>query len=170
MIDFIIKNKEWLFSGIGVTVITVIFFLVRHAIVGRNNKQIKTSDHILKHTSSLEKDNSGYSIHPTPKEIADEIDSLPPYQQVEAEKNYIGLKVKWDVSLSLVHHRDDNEVILSCTTKGYSRYVKFKSSLEKYPEIKIAKEGQKITVYGAIERISPDGSGFDIDAHNLELK
>ena len=35
-IEFVSKNKEWLFSGIGVTIIVAIFWIMRHVIFGKS--------------------------------------------------------------------------------------------------------------------------------------
>lgn len=46
MIDFIFDNKEWIFSGIGITVLAVIAWVVRTYILRPNpNKQIQVSGH-----------------------------------------------------------------------------------------------------------------------------
>ena len=172
MIDFIIENKEWLFSGIGVTALTVIFLLIRHVFQSKKAHQSKPTKQKIDEKEQVDttdhKDNSiGYSMHPTPKEVADEINSTPLFQQKDAEKNYIGIKVRWDVSLSLVHSGSNNNVELTCEFKGYSRFVNIKTNLEKYPKIKILKRGQKITVYGEIIKI--DASGPVVDEHKLEF-
>lgn len=172
MIDFIIENKEWLFSGIGVSILTAVFLLLRSLVLRRKNRLSYPINQEARQspdsqTTSQEKDTIGYSTHPTPKEIANEISKLAPFQQTAAENNYIGLKVRWDVSLSLVHLRDNNQVQLSCEFKGYSRYVEVETNLEDYPEIKIVKRGQIITVYGVIKGIHP--SGPQVEAHKLEF-
>lgn len=49
IIDYISKNKEWLFSGAGVTIVVTIFWLIRHSIFGKrdlsaNGIQSKSKD------------------------------------------------------------------------------------------------------------------------------
>jgi hypothetical protein len=174
MIDFIIENKEWLFSGLGVSALTVIVLIVRHIILARKKKE--SSDIIVNDVKQpsvinthLQEDTSIiYSKDPTPNDIAKEIAKLPPYQQGAAENNFVGLKVRWDLSLSLVHLRDNDEVILTCNFKGYSRYVDVATNLQKYPQIKIAKEGQNLTTYGVITGIDP--SGPVVCAHKIEFR
>ena len=40
MLDYIMKNKEWIFSGIGVSIIAGLFFAVKY--VWQMNEKIKT--------------------------------------------------------------------------------------------------------------------------------
>jgi hypothetical protein len=106
--------------------------------------------------------------HPTPKGISEELARLPPFQRTAAENNFIGICVKCNLSLSLVHTRDNDKVVLSCHAEGYSRYVSIATSLAQYPEIRIAKRGQAITVFGVITGI--ESSGPQVEAHRLEFE
>ncbi len=111
---------------------------------------------------------SEYSAHPSPKEIAQSINDLPPFQQITANENYIGINICWDLTLSLVHSKGEDIVSLNCESNGYSRYVNVETSLNKYPQIKVIRKGQRLRVYGEIKDI--ETSGPQVIAHKLEFK
>ena len=115
MFEFIIENKEWLFSGIGISALTIIFLIIRYIITNRNIRALQKTN-LEKKQSNLSStppvsvpthtgdevevisknhaqiSSSEYSTHPTPKEILESIDSLPPFQQSTAKENFIGIK------------------------------------------------------------------------------
>lgn len=176
MLEYIIKNKEWLFSGLGISVLTVLFLIFRHIIEKRkqlkivpahpNHKSTGTiNDKTQRHSPSYSQE---YSAHPTPIEIAQSIKNLPPFQQNTAEENFVGIKICWELTLSLVHKRGENIVILMCESKGYSRYVGVEASINEYPQIRVINEGQRLKVFGQITDI--EASGPQVKAHRLEFE
>lgn len=183
MVDFVFQNMEWLFSGIGVSALTAVFLLARYVVL-RSRRAVsettspKVDQNMVRELISISSVNDQcimpryppdrYSSHPSPKDIATAIEALPPFQATKAEKNFIGLHIKWDVMLSLVHKSESDKVVLSCDFSGYSRFVSVVTSLSQYPEIKIFKLGQKLTVYGTISGIEP--SGPQVEAQKLEFR
>lgn len=110
----------------------------------------------------------GYLEHPTAKEIDDQISGLPPYQRLGAAENYTGLKVRWKVTLVLVHPRDGEVIEISCKdASGYSRYVMSEVSLRDYPRLKSSKRGECLWICGEILGMEP--SGFVLATHRLEF-
>lgn len=179
MLDLIIQNKEWLFSGIGVTILVGAFFIVKWLFATKlfpfSKPHISDRKYALD-TGITENRNENieaqlsskrYMAHPDPIEISTQLKELPPFQQKEAEKNFHGLHVQWSVSLALVHKCENGQVELTCDFPGYSRYVKVKTSQDEYPEIKVMKEGQNISVYGTLVGIDP--SGPVVEAHKIEF-
>jgi hypothetical protein len=123
MWGWIWDNKEWLFSGGGISIILLAFFLFKlwARYRSQHNKQPATVVSILdppKEVSSESKSisSSEYSEHPNPVEIDEAINKLPPFQQEAAKQNYQGLKVQWHVTLSSVSttYKSNSIVRLSC--------------------------------------------------------
>ncbi len=78
MLDYISKNYEWIFSGIGILIIsTIINFFYKK----ETNKE-------------REKGNLNISNYEATK-IRDEIKKSPPFQQNQISSNYYGIKIKW---------------------------------------------------------------------------
>ncbi len=150
-------NKTWLFSGIGITILAVLVLLFKRIVKKKNtnkNAHENTPDDTPSATnnSSIDIKDKKYHNTPTLKEIKDEINSHSLYQQEEIIKNYIGLKIHWQLKLSSVFKRNDNSVILSCVSQGgHPGDVEIITNVMDYPIIKIIKEGHSITVKGEIK-------------------
>lgn len=168
MLEFIVKNKEWLFSGIGVTLLGA-FVVIGKWLYKRSNykkQPINTESSKLKSQGSNE--SNEYYEHPTAKEIDDQISILPPFQQVGAEKNYIGLRIKWKVRVSLIFPGIGNSASISCNdTSGYFRYIHIKVSLSEYPRFKSMSEKEAFWIYGEITGM--EASGFHVKVHRIQF-
>jgi hypothetical protein len=80
-----------------------------------------------------------YMAHPTPSEIAVELDRLPVLQQESAAKRFVGRKVDWFVLLREVGNTE-KEKGRRVSARDYSQYaaaVMFDVDLDKYPEFSI---------------------------------
>lgn len=191
MLEFIAHNKEWLFSGVGVAVLSTLFFIAKwlynwqkspmnHKVKSLSvGTSVNTPSNI--HDSPIPPVSKGdslvpepapfrygeYSQHPSPKDISNQIERLPPFQKIGAEKNYTGLKVKWKVSLAMIHPKDGDLIEIACNHREYFRYVKTVISLSRYPRFKIIREGEAFWIYGEILSIEP--SGFKIRSHHIEF-
>jgi len=100
---------------------------------------------------------SRYLPTPTPQEIQEELENVTPFQRRAATENFIGLKVRWETHLKLVHPGYENAVSLGCKYEGYPRLVLIETDLHEYPFLRVAKKGQAIVVYGTIIGIDPNG-------------
>ncbi len=177
MLEFIKNNKEWLFSGAGISILTALFLIVRHIFAKKTksttSKELQIHEPKRTNDEKTSKDNvlpssSEYSAHPSPGEIAQSISDLPPFQQNTAKENYIGINICWDLTLSLVYSKEEDIVSLMCQSKGYSRYVGVEISLNRYPQIKVIHKDQRLIVYGEIKDI--ESSGPQVIAHKIEFK
>jgi hypothetical protein len=169
MLEFIVRNKEWLFSGIGVTILVA--FVVIGKWIYKRSKNYTTqsiSSEPSKLKSQASNESNEYYEHPTAKEIDDQISILPPFQQVGAEKNYIGLRIKWKVRVSLIFPGIGNAASISCNdTSGYFRYINIKVSLSEYPRFKSMSEKEAFWIYGEISGM--EASGFHVNVHRIQF-
>ena len=114
MVEWIIENKTWLFSGVGLLLISGILWMVR-TIVRKIKEDSVTSKSVVDEQilggdgeilGSQEKRASkkgACRINPSPEEIFKDIESRPPFQRKEAEKHYECLNVRrWQVTLRSV--------------------------------------------------------------------
>jgi len=170
MLEFIAKNKEWLFSGIGVTILGA-FFVIAKWLYERsktNTKHKAISGEPSKRKWRASDDSIEYYEHPTAKEIDDQISMLPPFQQVGAEKNYLGLKIKWKVRVGLIFPGMGNAAKVSCNdTSGYFRYIHITVSLSEYPQFKSLSEKEVFWIYGEVSGL--EASGFHVNVHRIQF-
>ena len=90
----------------------------------------------------------------SPKEIYAEINSRPLYQQKDAGKYYIGLKVKWPLYLTSINMLGEKTAWLFMGTQlvgGYS--INCFVEISRYPQLRLDKGNSVIWVSGEIENV-----------------
>ena len=162
MIDFILQNKEWLFSGVGVALIGgLIAFFWR-----KSRKEIEKPPQVVVHLSGTSQTldiEQEHPLAPTPiqvtfADIQKAIDDAIPLQKGQIKENYVGIWVEWDAYLASASKEDDDtvELLLLTNKRGTSaeiEIVKCKVSLNEYRVLGILPEGARIRVRGEIERV-----------------
>ena len=91
----------------------------------------------------------------TPREILEEIERLPPFQQKDVLKHYVDLDVDWKMKLSSATAREGNAVYLFFAFEGYTAFATCTVSLLEYPELRVIKAGEKFSIRGKIELVDP---------------
>lgn len=87
----------------------------------------------------------------TPRTIKDKIDSSPLYQKDEIAKFYVGLLVKWELSLFIIHKREFSkiEVVLHFGNSMFPD-IELDTNTDDYPIFKTAEGGKIFLVTGKI--------------------
>jgi hypothetical protein len=111
LIDWLLKNKEWLFSGLGVSVLLGILSILRF--FRRRKPAVEGATVVVRVENT-----SGVEISPgrtvaverisplTPEEVQKSIEDAPPLQRDAVASRYIGLKVEWDTELAGADERE----------------------------------------------------------------
>lgn len=149
MIEWIRNNKQWLFSGIGVATISAICWLIANML---DNK----GEGVPSHTSEPATLRwCEYNLRPLPQAISQEIKMRPPYQREDAGRYYVGLRVRWRLSLSSVRKGTEGVAEFQFTPPGRREpQVKCAVPMASYPELKIATEGSELWVSGRIAGVT----------------
>jgi hypothetical protein len=180
-------NKEWLFSGIGVALLGWIFTKLSRqpadssvavsatrgsSIVGSpvaNGSHISQTVHITMQGTDQDSQQAGprYAEKPTPQEIAAQLRSIPAFQRLEARKSYIGLDVRWSITLSRLYDlpeghgrifNNDHTHTLIGSSLNDGPEITASLNIEHYPRLKITHTGALLKVSGTISFISDDSS------------
>lgn len=98
---------------------------------------------------------SGYSSKPTPQEIIRNIKNHPPFQRDDIIRQYVGLLVRWEISLLNTDSLKNDVVDLTCYYGDTNPYIgiSFSASLTQYPRLKITNEGGTLWVSGKVKKI-----------------
>ncbi len=169
--DFLIEHWKVLFQGIGVAIFLLIVSFLIYLYKRKKNQEIAV--HIanigdLKKTSGGDTSksnniNKNGIMEITPKEIINAIDETPLLTQDEIAKNYCGIHVVWEGTLSFFYKdiggEDDVKIFVSyedMLTLSISAIV----SLNKYPILKTLKGGHNLTIEGTILKVK---------SHTIEL-
>ena len=156
-IKWVIENKEWLFSGLGIVVIGALYALFRELINSKN----KTEKVIAPSAPTVSLTNPPMQITPiaflnkTLEDIINDIESRPPFQRDEAVKHYIGARFRYSGFLFGLYKRENNQIMIVLAPKGLAlRSVRCLVNVNAYPELKVIHEGSEMTVEGKIKDIS----------------
>ena len=158
MLQWIADNKQWLFSGIGVTVILGVFYLVRR-VYSRKNTESDCSHPTSSGTAATSAAPTCYNLDMVA--IIQEIESRPPYQRKEARQNYIGLRFEFTGQLYSAESRDKGEIHF-CLHKSSGEYPLVIGNVAEKdcPELKVVHQGTKVTVQGILA---------NFDAHTVDI-
>ena len=162
MVDWILENKEWVFSGIGIAIFGGMLVLIQKAFVKRksliNSPEKKTA--IQAHRSAeTQTDNSQkqpVKSDLTPKAIVKAVNSVPPLQRKDIAKHYQGIRVRWSGSVREIQELSDSHnviILLSSSKVGFTDIVCTVNPSE-HKGLSLVDIGQSITVEGDIESIS----------------
>lgn len=105
-------------------------------------------------------------------EILDTITALPPLQQSEVAKNYVGLQVEWDGYLKSAEPVYGNSkrarIKLNLRQNQIVDYsIWFAVDLDSKPEFRLLHKESKIRVTGRIESVSVEGISVNVDVNQV---
>lgn len=181
MINFIAKNKEWLFSGIGVTILIVIYaifkkFFLKQAKQDNNGKTQETAVN-LNLSKKVKKPSRNNATHIegtnflTVVQINKTICDAPPLQRDEIRNNFKGIKVIWETYLKHARKDINNKDIvrLRLSPEPLSHFsqhtISCKVKLNDYRELAILPEDTKIRIQGEIA----EADVWDVELINVKL-
>jgi len=98
-----------------------------------------------------------YHERPYPREIIQEINERPPFQQPTAAESYLGLRVSWDATFESVFQVSSGLWHMCLCDRGSYPWIYCDVDIKDFPELKIAKKGAQLRVAGEIIVIS-DGT------------
>ena len=159
--EWIINNKEWLFSGAGITAVIAIVAIIRIVLMHRRQTrgQIQ-SDHTLRVSEKTKLPsppavNKSSLMDQSLQAIYEDIDSRPPFQQEDAKKYYIGTLIRFEGVLHFLNRLSDNEVSMTLRQGQNTMYtrVKFVVNVTDYPKFKFIHEGTPVSVVGKITEL-----------------
>lgn len=160
MFEYILNNKEWIFSGIGVSILCLIFLFFKYFL-----KKDRSQDKNLKIISRNIPDSEKTKLNPT-SDIAQEdvlkimleFESLPPLQLDDIRTHYRGLNVDWMTEYSSAYKKEDDiiRVSLDLITKSFRPITVWcEVKLSEYKQFSILKRKAKIRVIGKIIEFEP---------------
>ncbi len=158
MVEFIIKNKEWLFSGIGVFLIAGVFALLKVLLKKKrqaSSKPFPSTDRGLDSgnpyptTASVVR-----SEKISPDGIRSAYCSVPLLQRPDVARQYHGLRVKWEGNLYSVEMMSNGKAKIEIKWADSTFGIFFTVDSSKYEGLGILERGDILTVEGRIEDVS----------------
>ena len=165
IIDQIDKNKEWLFSGIGVAIGGLILNWIRRRMFpdkqhspaarvvaqGSDSPALESRDQSTPPAVASVKKTSGVEF----SKILSVLRNAPPLQKADVVKHYVGINVQWETRLWSADKDDKDNVRLSLDVDSKeTTLVHCSVRLSDYRELGVMERGAPITVIGKISAIS----------------
>jgi hypothetical protein len=173
MIEWIIRNKEWLFSGAGLAIAIAVVGVLRRVMqreagtrllpVVEPSRQFPASRESLVPTTSA-------ALPMTLDAIYKDINSRPPFQREDAERSYLGVRLRYTGCLSSAKRRGKRKHIDIVLHANDSRRSRIFLALDEdtYPEVKVMTEGTVLTVEGRVTDLSYDALSLE-EARIIEV-
>lgn len=151
MVDWIIQNKEWLFSGIGIIIIGLAW---KSLVYFRNRAK---RPHITGDSSKEYDSNFRSLIRPGKivglDKIFRELQKIPPMQLKERARHYFGIQVKGFGKLSSVEELKEDLIGITLRPESAVGFICTAFSPDEYPGIGVVENNAKIEIQGKITDI-----------------
>ena len=149
MLEFIIKNKEWIFSGIGVALIGGTISVIRFILQKRSRMKSKSISHITEIPKNSQKDEGNYTIGEEDKLIIDSLKNITAPNEA-LSVNEISERVGLDIPTAkyLLNQLKESGIVNGPYVMGEGRcYLLTDRGFQIYYEInKSTKENSKINL------------------------
>jgi hypothetical protein len=164
MIKWIAENKEWLFSGVGITVFFGILYLIRRA-TRRSQPPVEPA------LTPASRPPAPFSSPPEPKKLVEldipkiikEIESLPPFQRDDARKHYVGVRFRFTGTLFSAKAQDEGtiRICLESLSETHLPLVFGRVPVQDNPQLKIVHEGARVTIEGDLAELDSHSAGLE---------
>ena len=165
MIDWLVANKEWLFSGGGVALCASVVAVFRHfrkpLVTKTQSVEVNVENFVYAKPTDIalaEISNFQRISNVLPEQIQNSIYHAPPLQRKAVAERYIGIRVEWNTELfSAESHGDTVRLYLrtkSSDNSPSSIIVICKVNLADYPELNVLPPKSNIRVIGSIIEVS----------------
>ena len=160
--EWIINNKEWLFSGAGITLVMAIIAITKIVLMRRRQQKNQVKSDQTMHVSEQTQPpippseaHKSFLIDQSLQAIYEDIDSRPPFQQDDIKKHYIGTFIRFEGVLLFLNKLGDNEVHVTLRQGKEIMYprVNFLVNVINHPKFKFIREDTPITVVGKITEL-----------------
>ncbi len=147
MFEWLWKNKEWIFSGCGVSVLGIVFLAFRNRSSHKLNSQQLSSmpngtspSGAKVYDTVLASGSHRIETKPSGNEIAVTVDKSPPYQTAQIGANYVGLVVSWPIIFIDLVMLDQKRCALTLAygTETWGARIRVTVDINDYPRLKTA--------------------------------
>jgi hypothetical protein len=171
LLDYILKNKEWIFSGIGVTVIVLLGLVFKYLLRKKDVTNRKNVESIQNNSGESDISKIGQAGDMAQEDvyrIIQELEGMPPLHIDDVTKNYIGLNVDWLTEYNSAYKKGGDliRVFLTLITESNRPInVRCEVKLSEYKQFSILKRNAKVRVIGKIASFD----SYDIELSNIKL-
>jgi hypothetical protein len=176
MLNWITTHKKWLIPAAGaILLVFLLFFVAMHLqhkktlemqeLSAERSRQASAADR--KQIRGLppgmipEPELSRYSLEPSPADLDRRFEAMDSSQRKTEENALKDLKIVWPLYIFSIAKTEPEtvRVMLDSSENGFGVIIVTDISLKKYPDIAVAKQGDKIWIAGKIIGVDTHGTG-----------
>lgn len=159
MFEYVIKNKEWIFSGIGVFLLAAAIGIVRYILKQRNKgKVIVTQEmvpnRIMGHLDNLNSENIMDAENLTPEKIKEALQSVPLLQRENIADQYKGIQVQWEGAVYSAEKIKSGNIKIEIKWQNSVFGIFFELNPMQYKGIGLLKRGDHLCIVGCIDTVN----------------
>jgi hypothetical protein len=154
LLEWIWGSKEWLFSGIGLVTVGLIW----RWILGLLRSRAQAAPPF---------DQAIFRTRPLPDELVASIDAAPPVHQAARAREILSIAIQWKTTLDHVHEFGGDTLSLMLLDRGRYPWVSCAVLKTKYPDLLLASKGTVIWVAGRIAKY--ESNVFEIGDPELRI-
>ncbi len=173
ILDYLDKNKEWLFSGGGVVLLGYLATRLAKIFPKKDADKgtvviVQAPTQQMSHAPSSELLNLRTPAHITKiasvalPEISAALEKAPPLQKEDVAKHYIGLNVQWETYLFNAEKDENDNVHLTLDFGPRDMHLVYCSvRLSEYRELGVLPKGAPISIVGRIKKVERKSATLD---------
>ena len=192
-ITWLLENKQWLFSGCGVTVISAVIGLIAWLMRRKRNIPAPLLESVATlpqpgvsqtppiaaapepeqprapHVIILKETEPPQSVLPRAtckiplREVVDDVEAQPLYRKERVREEYAGRRVYFSGFLVNLYEERSGALYVLASSEDHCCSAEFRVLIERYPEFKIMKRDDPLTVEGTIKGFGYGGSTAELD-------
>ena len=166
-LDWLLLNKEWIFSGIGLVVIAAAARVAWAIMQKTGLRRQSVPPRRLSPFRPWRIQASSRGTGDAPLELEDllsQVERLPFVQREAAWSHYLGLRVIANGELCSVESVRSNRLRVKISMLSHDSDVWFDVPREQYPRLATANNGSKLTAVGILAQARPD-----LELHNAAI-
>ena len=173
MIEFLKNNYQWIFSGIGIFLVGIIWTLISRNQTGSSKDRSEIIIHF--HGSESKENDSRSETQPvpirrlsnlTPESIRATINSAPALKADQIKESFKGLFVEWETRLFSATEEEGSLVKLMLNSvENELQTIRCTVNLNEYRDLGVLQRGAKIRVVGKIV----EAREWEVELDEVEL-
>lgn len=159
MFEYVIKNKEWIFSGIGVFLLAAAIGIVRYILKQRKKGKILVTpemvpNRIMGHSDNLNSKNIINTENLTPEKIKEALQSVPLLQRENIADQYKGIQVQWEGDVYSAEKIKSGNIKIEIKWQNSVFGIFFELNPMQYKGIGLLKRGDHLCIVGYIDTVN----------------
>ena len=159
MFEYVLKNKEWIFSGIGVFFLAGIIGIIRYFFKHRKKEEVPatpemTSNLIMGHSDNRNSKNIINTENLVPERIKEALQSVPLLERENIAYQYKGIQVQWEGDVYSAERTHSGNIKIEIKWPNSVVGIFFEIDPMQYKGVGLLKRGDHLCIVGYIDTVN----------------